>query len=159
RIGDQLVFAARLVQPHAPEHEDPVAVPERDACAPLALAEPAAAHLRRVVLQGEINVPGSGPRQVRDLALDPDPPQTLDQLPTLPAQLGHRQGGPRGARLQHYAHRRIIGAPVVFTGAGRTRKISRLPRRHFPMRNDKEALTFDDVLLQPGYSDVLPREV
>ena len=28
-----------------------------------------------------------------------------------------------------------------------------------PMRIDKEALTFDDVLLQPGYSDVLPREV
>ncbi len=27
------------------------------------------------------------------------------------------------------------------------------------MRIDKEALTFDDVLLQPGYSDVLPREV
>ena len=27
------------------------------------------------------------------------------------------------------------------------------------MRLAKEALTFDDVLLQPGYSDVLPREV
>ena len=27
------------------------------------------------------------------------------------------------------------------------------------MRIDKEALTFDDVLLQPGYSEVLPREV
>ncbi len=27
------------------------------------------------------------------------------------------------------------------------------------MRIAKEALTFDDVLLQPGYSDVLPREV
>ena len=27
------------------------------------------------------------------------------------------------------------------------------------MRIEKEALTFDDVLLQPGYSDVLPREV
>ena len=27
------------------------------------------------------------------------------------------------------------------------------------MRIDKQALTFDDVLLQPGYSDVLPREV
>jgi IMP dehydrogenase len=28
-----------------------------------------------------------------------------------------------------------------------------------PMRIAKEALTFDDVLLQPGYSEVLPREV
>ena len=28
-----------------------------------------------------------------------------------------------------------------------------------PMRIAKDALTFDDVLLQPGYSDVLPREV
>ena len=27
------------------------------------------------------------------------------------------------------------------------------------MRIAKEALTFDDVLLQPDYSDVLPREV
>ena len=27
------------------------------------------------------------------------------------------------------------------------------------MRIAKEALTFDDVLLQPGYSEVLPREV
>ena len=27
------------------------------------------------------------------------------------------------------------------------------------MRIVKEALTFDDVLLQPGYSEVLPREV
>ena len=27
------------------------------------------------------------------------------------------------------------------------------------MRISKEALTFDDVLLQPGYSEVLPREV
>ncbi|MEM1176655.1 MAG: IMP dehydrogenase, partial [Pseudomonadota bacterium] len=27
------------------------------------------------------------------------------------------------------------------------------------MRIAKEALTFDDVLLQPGYSDILPREV
>jgi IMP dehydrogenase len=27
------------------------------------------------------------------------------------------------------------------------------------MRIDKEALTFDDVLLQPAYSDLLPREV
>ena len=28
-----------------------------------------------------------------------------------------------------------------------------------PMRISKDALTFDDVLLQPDYSDVLPREV
>ncbi|MGB5258572.1 MAG: IMP dehydrogenase, partial [Woeseiaceae bacterium] len=27
------------------------------------------------------------------------------------------------------------------------------------MRIAKEALTFDDVLLQPGYSEILPREV
>jgi IMP dehydrogenase len=27
------------------------------------------------------------------------------------------------------------------------------------MRIAKDALTFDDVLLQPDYSDVLPREV
>jgi len=27
------------------------------------------------------------------------------------------------------------------------------------MRIAKEALTFDDVLLQPGYSEVLPRDV
>ena len=27
------------------------------------------------------------------------------------------------------------------------------------MRIAKEALTFDDVLLQPDYSDILPREV
>ena len=34
------------------------------------------------------------------------------------------------------------------------------PRDTTPtMRIDKEALTFDDVLLQPGYSEVLPREV
>ena len=28
-----------------------------------------------------------------------------------------------------------------------------------PMRIQTEALTFDDVLLQPAYSDVLPRQV
>ncbi len=34
------------------------------------------------------------------------------------------------------------------------------PRDPIPtMRIDKEALTFDDVLLQPGYSEVLPHEV
>jgi IMP dehydrogenase len=34
-----------------------------------------------------------------------------------------------------------------------------LPRQSFPEKFTGEGLTFDDVLLQPGYSQVLPRDV
>ncbi len=49
----------------------------------------------------------------------------------------------------------------AFTGKSATRTIDRLTSRKDqpPMRIAREALTFDDVLLQPDYSDVLPREV
>jgi IMP dehydrogenase len=49
----------------------------------------------------------------------------------------------------------------AFTGKSAARTIDRLtPRKDQPpMRIAREALTFDDVLLQPDYSDVLPREV
>src|SRR5262245_31577271 len=34
-----------------------------------------------------------------------------------------------------------------------------IPRPEVPMRIIHEALTFDDVLLDPAYSEILPREV
>src|SRR5215471_14242683 len=49
------------------------------------------------------------------------------------------------------------GLPEVSSTRKLPRSIS--PRPEVPMRIVHEALTFDDVLLEPAYSEILPREV
>src|SRR5690606_37000109 len=107
-LRDELVLAARLVQAHAPENEHLVAVFERDARAPLALAEPAAADLRGGVFQAEVEVARGGACQVRNLAFHPNVPHAaLDRLADYTVQVGNGQDD-RRRRLQRHAHRRII---------------------------------------------------
>src|SRR5690606_14994517 len=124
-------------------------------------------------------------REIGDLACHPQPAHAvLDELAHPAVELGHGDRGRGEAELQADVHRRIIGkAGGRIRAAWRRARARRLPppalarvspclpadgpRVKLPvylqsgacMRIEKEALTFDDVLLQPGYSDVLPREV
>ena len=120
--------------------------------AALALPEPGRADLGILILEAEVNMAGCRARQVRDFALDPEPRDALLE-----------QG--LGLRLSWLT---VIGASFGMAGSidvypQLTHAYNRPLPRSRPsvpaMRIAKEALTFDDVLLQPGYSEVLPREV
>jgi hypothetical protein len=71
-LEHQLVVAARLVQrePAAGEHLRAITGNETQALR--IHPEQGATHLRALVLEREVQVPRRGPRQVADLALDPD---------------------------------------------------------------------------------------
>ena len=81
-LDDELEFPTRLVETDARAHEHflPVAGGERTQHVPL--PEHRAAHLRVGVLQGEIPVSRARPREIGDLGLDPDAPESpLEQHP------------------------------------------------------------------------------
>ena len=150
-LDDQLKITALLVQAHAAVSEHAVAVLETNSRSPLALPEPRGANLGTVILEAEIDVSGGGPGQVGDFALDPQPSDTL-------LEQGFRAAIELRDGYRGFGWHR---ASITFTRNSHPRTIDRLTatNRRNSMRIAKEALTFDDVLLQPGYSEVLPREV
>ena len=70
-IDDQLVIAPRLEDRHPPAHLDPVAILQRRAGKARPVAEERAPELRLGILQREVDVAGSGPRQSGNFPLDP----------------------------------------------------------------------------------------
>ena len=81
--------------------EDMVAVLECVRRASLAVAEKSGTDLRRLVLDPEVEVPGGGPREIGDFALDPEPADApLEQGPDLAVQLADRDRG-RLTRVFH----------------------------------------------------------
>ncbi len=70
-FDDELVAAARLVHRDARPDDDLVTVIGPEPEQPVLAAEHRAADLRPVVLQREVQVPGTGPGEVRELAGDP----------------------------------------------------------------------------------------
>ncbi len=143
-----------------------------------------ATQLRVAILEREIPVSGRGLREIRQLALHPDDPEPpLEKQADLPIQARNGEhiapgfgagldAGRRhknnhimrftGARLHRTIARLIHTAPVDtwFTlAASRAthNQLSAVIGRSW--RILEEALTFDDVLLVPAYSEILPREV
>src|ERR1700688_4960949 len=184
-FDQQLIVAARLIQAHAAAGDHRLAFARREATQAVASPEHRTAQLRIAVLEREIPVSGRWPRQVRYLALDPDLADArLEQLAHFAIELGNRINGMRrrgcaqrwarfhcddgtaGELARRGGHVRILpprrdagaaaGLPYRRQGRTMARFFSK-PRGS--MRILEEALTFDDVLLVPARSDVLPREV
>ncbi len=89
KLHDQLEIAALRVKADAPVGEHLHAVLGGEVDAPVVHAEHGAAHLAAVVLEGEINVAGARPREIGDLALDPDTGKAvLEQRARLQVELG-----------------------------------------------------------------------
>ena len=89
RFDDELEVAARLVQAHAGACQHAHAVAGAEAQRAAARAEHRAADLRRGVLEREVQVARRRPRQIGDLALDPQRRQrVLEQVMDEPRQRG-----------------------------------------------------------------------
>ena len=107
-------------------------------------------------------MPGAGPGEIGDLRLEPNAAETaLQQHPHLAIEARNAVNVALGrARV---AMRRLFHAQMiaVYRAAGARYNAPPLRRtcERYPMRILEEALTFDDVLLVPAYSEVLPREV
>ena len=70
-IDDELVLAARLVQPDAGPYQHLLAIPRREGTQHISLPEHGAANLRGGIFEGEIPVPGAGSREIGDFRLEP----------------------------------------------------------------------------------------
>ncbi len=155
-IDDQLIFAARLIEPDARAHQHLLAIPRREGTQHISLPEHAAAYLRGRVFQREIPMPGAGLGKVGDLRLEPKAAETaLQQHSHLAIEARNAInvaicGGFHGAMILRFT------APHL---QGTMRRLLDEPGTRTRMRILEEALTFDDVLLVPAYSEVLPRDV
>src|SRR5690606_8709614 len=79
-VDDELELAPGLVEADSCADDDLLAVVQHEAEIARGLAKHRAAYLRVRILEGPVQVPGRRPRQVRDLALDPDRPEAaLDE--------------------------------------------------------------------------------
>ncbi len=162
-IDDELIFAARLVEPDAGTHQHFLAVPRSEGAQHISLPEHGAAHLRGGIFEGEIPVAGAGPREIGDFRLQPQAAESALQ------QHSHLAIEARNA--VNVALRRgrggcTVGCPwhmILRFTAPHVARYNAPPLRRTcerdPMRILEEALTFDDVLLVPAYSEVLPRDV
>ena len=170
-LGDELEFPARLIEADSAAREHFLAIARGEANAAVLAAKHGGAQLRVAVLEGEVPVAGGGLGEVRQLALDPDHPEPpLQQHPRLAVQA--RNGVDVALRLDAFGiggghpqnlNMRFTRGPFVRTIAGfiqlgHGRRPGRQTTRQ-SMRILEEALTFDDVLLVPAYSEILPREV
>src|SRR6202022_1997497 len=70
-IDDELVLAARLVQPDAGPNQHFLTIPRREGAQHIPLPEHGAANLRGGVFEREIPVPGAGSREIGDLRFQP----------------------------------------------------------------------------------------
>ena len=70
-VDDELVFAARLVQPDAGADQHLLAVPGGECAQHIALAEHGAAHLGAGILQRKVPMAGARPGEIGDFRLQP----------------------------------------------------------------------------------------
>ena len=170
-LRNELKLPARLIEADAAARQHFLAVARGEAYPAVLAAKHGAAQLRVAVLEGEVPVAGGGLGEVRQLTLDPDHPEPpLQQHARLAVQarngidvaLGLDALGIGGNHPQNLNMRFTRGAFVRtiagFIQLGHGRRPGRQPTRQ-SMRILEEALTFDDVLLVPAYSEILPREV
>ncbi len=87
-VDNQLIVATAFIQTDTAARADLLAVAHGQAHAGGILAKQRAADLRAVVLQCEVHMAGAGPRQVGQLALNPDTRKDIfQQLPGTGIQL------------------------------------------------------------------------
>src|SRR5690606_24238797 len=108
-IDDELVFTARLIEADAPARLHVHAVLGRESDEAVALTEHGAAHLRGLVLEGEVPVPRGGAREIGELALHPERREAaLEQGAHIAVQAGRcvdpSLGLTRGARRRTRGH-------------------------------------------------------
>ena len=83
-IDDELVLAARLVQPDSRPHQHFLAVPRGEGTQHISLPEHGAANLRGGVFEREIPVAGAGPGEIGDFRFQPQAAEAaLQQHPDL----------------------------------------------------------------------------
>src|SRR6185436_2075343 len=156
-------------------HQHRQAVLRAEAHRGIPLAPHGTAHLRLAVLQREIPVARGGRREVRQLPLEPQQGQAgFQQQPDFLVEPRNRVNVALGARRGRGASRfgreepgrfsergGIVHAPILTNDCPKEGSCvqSRMPTNPPSMRILEEALTFDDVLLVPAYSEILPREV
>jgi IMP dehydrogenase len=141
-IEDHLVVAAWLVEADAAADQHQLAGLGGKSDVQVALAEHGATDLRFLVLEREIPVSGGGLAEIRQLGFQPDHGEApFQQQPHLPVEPGDAENIAFGG----LRHNRSLPDPGECVECA--------------MRILEEALTFDDVLLVPAHSAVLPREV
>jgi len=86
-----MLVAARLVQADSRAYQHFLPVARREGAQHITLPEHAAAHLRALILQREIPVPGARPSQIGNFRLQPQAGESaLEQHPHLPVEARHR---------------------------------------------------------------------
>ena len=188
-LDDELVVAAGLVKADAAAGEHLLARLRRKAQCRVFEPEHRAAQLGVAVFEREIPVSGRRLREIRQLALDPHDPETpLEKHADFPIQAGngedvapgfgagldagrHKNNHSPIRAERHEVYPRAVtpynraphphgtGLHLVHVGRLPGHPITSCRRSWAVMRILEEALTFDDVLLVPAYSEILPREV